>query len=171
MKERGRSYAHQRSIATRYYVRLATSNPCHNGIPDPTPAPRNVTAKRTSKLFSRYPHCTQCPVASQHFNITIILIPTSARASTSLLTTQSSAMPQSFLLVALAWNNVKLLLGDGQEEREEKLIASVKTDLAEGEEKFREAGLEHEIIYYGSEEDMARLESKLAEREWTGVCM
>jgi hypothetical protein len=77
-------------------------------------------------------------------------------------------MVKSFLLIGIAWDQLKEMVG---EEAAPKMTEMVKSGIAKDTQAFKDAGLELEFIDYGTEEPMARLEGKLAEKEYKGVAM
>lgn len=77
-------------------------------------------------------------------------------------------MPNSFLLIGIAWEEMKGIVG---EEKAEETTAAVKGMLKKGEQQFIDAGLDYEFMTYSPNESMERLEQKLKEKNWAGVCM
>jgi hypothetical protein len=77
-------------------------------------------------------------------------------------------MTLSFLLIGIAWAELAVLVG---EDKVEEMTKMVKAGISKDEARFTAAGLQYEFMVYGSDEGMGRLEDKLKESKYDGVCM
>lgn len=77
-------------------------------------------------------------------------------------------MSLSFLLIGIDWPELAEAVGP---EKSEEMTKMVKAGLAKDEARFKVQGLKYEFMTYGTKESMGKLEEKLKNEKYDGVCV
>jgi hypothetical protein len=77
-------------------------------------------------------------------------------------------MPLSFLLIGIAWEELATVVGPEKAPEMEKMVRGA---IAKDGKRFEDLGYKYEFMTYGTDEEMGRLETKLKEEKYDGICM